>query len=95
MSFSFFFKSVPPVNPKLVYVYLIVCIGCGVTMSGKFKLHFACLLYSGQLLLFAINVYTNPAWEYPHWQRVIFAFKMLLPSIIFKHMKHSEIKITF
>ena len=62
--------STPPINPRLVYVYLIACIGCGVLLSGGFKQKAACLVYAGQMLYFAVNFYTNPKWDYPQWQRV-------------------------
>ena len=62
--------STPPLNPKLVYVYLIASIGCGVLLSAGFKRKAACLIYAGQMMYFAVNFYTNPKWDYPQWQRI-------------------------
>ncbi|KAK7480415.1 hypothetical protein BaRGS_00028334, partial [Batillaria attramentaria] len=68
-------ESVPPINPKLVYIYLISCIGCGLLLSTHIKQKEACLVYAGQMLYFAVNFYTNPQWNYPQWQRIMMSLR--------------------
>ncbi|XP_076471105.1 transmembrane protein 101-like [Babylonia areolata] len=70
-------ERVPPINPKLVYVYLVACIGCGVLLSAGFKQKAACLVYAGQTLYFAINFYTNPKWDYPEWQKIMMSTRQI------------------
>ncbi|KAL8614189.1 hypothetical protein ACOMHN_026406 [Nucella lapillus] len=74
-------ERTPPINPKLVYTYLIACIACGVLLSANMKSKAVCLVYAGQMLYFAVNFYTNPKWDYPHWQRLTLSVRQLTLSV--------------
>ncbi|KAK7098878.1 transmembrane protein 101-like [Littorina saxatilis] len=70
-------ESNPPIHPKLVYAYVIACIGCGVLLSSGIKQKAACLMYAGQMLYFAVNFYTNPKWQYTEWQRTMLSLRQI------------------
>ncbi|XP_041366223.1 transmembrane protein 101-like [Gigantopelta aegis] len=70
-------ESYPPINPKLVYINLVLFVGCGFLLSAKSFVKQASLIYAGQLLYFAFSYYTNSKFSYGHWQRIHMATRQI------------------
>lgn len=65
-------ESYPPLNPKVIYLHLGLFVVCGALMSAFYQAKAMAIIYSGQLLYFAYNAYTNAAMGHD-WLRTLIA----------------------
>ncbi|KAK3101102.1 hypothetical protein FSP39_000947, partial [Pinctada imbricata] len=60
----------PPIPPNVIYVNVGAFLLSGFFLSAKVWKKEICLVYAGQQLFFAYNMYTNPSMGYTKWQRL-------------------------
>nr|KAI8760651.1 transmembrane protein 101-like [Biomphalaria glabrata] len=70
-------ESEPPIHPKIIYANLLGFLGCSLLMSSNIKKKEAVLVFCGQLLYFAYNIYNNKKLNYKEWLRLVMCTRQI------------------